>query len=183
MPRLPELGGAVDDALAAHRHRLDDLQRRLQPLEVDLTMRPSTVALRLTSTPLISNSVTTLIDWEHADDPFGAWSLATPGEIVVRRDGQYLVQVQLTFAGHATGKRWALVTRNSTDLGAVPNPTIVFGPGTGVGQGATGGGIVRLLEGDVIRTFGFQDSGTGLAVQGSTGGDVGSYVCVSWIGR
>lgn len=182
MARLPEITGDLGAVVAGHRQRLDDLTRRIQPLELDLTMRPSTTALRLTSTPAVANTVTTMVAWETADDPFGAWSASAPGELLVKRDGLHLIDVQLVFASNTTGRRWVFVTRNTTDPITTPTSTVVFAPGTGLGQGATGGGTVRLVAGDVIRAFAYQDSGAALAVQGVTDG-VGSFLCMSWVGR
>lgn len=157
LPELPE-PWAVDDTPTA-----DELNAVVEWVR-NPPRGPICRVLRTTAQTGIASSTNnaTLITWQDADeDPEGWWSVASPTVITVGVAGLFRVWIRTYWTANTTGAREAWVTANNT----FPSGVIHYAAGTGLGGNlAAGMAYVRLAEGDVLRGYARQNSGSTLSL-------------------
>lgn len=168
MPALPTVSGDISDDIAALRAQNEALLRRVQAAERAGALEPYAMVRRRSYQTGIANAVTTAVSWEVADeDPYAAWNPAAPTQLTLTQPGLIVGLLQLTFSSESTaGLRWGFLTRNTTDIAAA----FAFGGNSGLGLTCTGVAAIRCYPGDVIRAYGYQNSGVTLRFQSDFGG-------------
>jgi hypothetical protein len=100
--------------------------------------------------------------------------------LTIVRPGRYRVYGQVTFSNNATGARLLLINKNSTTATTNTLAQGSIGGFAAASSTVAASRIVSLATGDVIRFFGFQNSGGSLNL--TAGIDASSHFGIEYVG-
>jgi hypothetical protein len=147
---------------------------------------PPAVRVIKTATMNVTNAIDTLITWDsEVYDTDSMVNLgASSSQITIGTTGIYVITAGLSFSANGTNRRAMWVTKNGTDY---TNGIC----GLNVPTQATASTVlvttttINLVADDVIRMYGYQNSGVTLTIPASASAPetLFTFLSLTWVGR